>query len=308
MAGTTQDVGQREHSPTAEAVGGQAVLGGVMMRKGERWALALRLDDDTIDVSVHETPGWAGRVSTIPFARGIAALAETLVLGGSATVRSSRARRGEDLDTGVGAAEVLSIVLGVVFAIVTFGIAPTAVAHLVGATGLAFHLLEATLRITVLVGYLAALGRSAAIADVWAYHGAEHQVVNAFEAGDDLTVAAAGRQTVRHGRCGTTFLLLVALLAIAVHVVIGEPSLPVLLASRVLGLPVIAALAYEVIRVAGRPDGPRVLRPLLAPGLAVQRLTTRPPDDRHREVALAAMVAVVAAPAAVTAEPVGVAA
>lgn len=267
-------------------VGGQAVLDGVMMRRGERWTLATRADDGTITVSEHAAPAWASGVSDLPLLRGVAALAETVVLGGRATILASRRRTGA---TEARPGEIVAVVLGAVFAVAAFGLVPTWLAHHATDGGWLFHLTEATLRIGALVGYLALLGRSPTIARVWGYHGAEHKAVNAHERGLPVefgTVAAMPRQ---HRRCGTTFLLLVAVLAIAVHAVIGEPALPVLLASRVLALPLIAALAYEVIRVAGRPDAPGWLRVLTVPGLWFQSLTTREPDADQIEVAVAAL-------------------
>lgn len=272
-------------------VGGQAVLGGVMMRHGDRWALAQRLDDGRIDVTVEPTPQWAQRVEDVPLVRGLAALAETLVLGSRATIRSSRTRRGDDAGGG-SVGEAIAVLIGAAFALVVFGLLPAAVAEISGTGGATFHAIEGGLRIGLLAGYLWLLGRSREIATVWSYHGAEHKTVNAYEAEAPIEVASVRGHSIRHLRCGTTFLLLVAVVAIGVHVLIGDRSLGVLLASRIIGLPVIAALAYEIIRVAGRRDAPRWLRPVLMPGLALQSLTTREPDDDQLEVAIAALLAV----------------
>ena len=263
-----------------------------MMRHGDRWALAQRLDDGRIDVSVHATPRWAQRVQDLPLVRGLAALAETLVLGSRATIRSSRVRRGVATDGRSSVGEAVAVVVGAVFALLVFGMVPAAVADLSGTTGAAFHGIEAALRIGLLAAYLWLIGRNHDIATVWGYHGAEHKAVNAYEAEAPLELDSVRSFSIRHLRCGTTFLLLVVIVAIGVHALIGERSLAVLLASRVLGLPVIATLAYEVIRVAGRPGAPRWLRPVLVPGLAMQALTTREPDDHQLEVAIAALVAV----------------
>lgn len=273
-------------------VGGQAVLGGVMMRRGDRWALAQRLADGRIDVTVDDTPRWARRVEDVPLVRGLAALAETLVLGSRATIRSSRTRRGADSEGGGSIGEAIAVIVGAAFALLVFGLLPAAVAEFSGTTGATFHAIEGGLRIGLLAGYLWLLGRSREIATVWAYHGAEHKAVNAYEADDPIEVASVRTHSTRHLRCGTTFLLLVAIVAIGVHVLIGDRSLGVLLASRIVGLPLIAALAYEIIRVAGRRDAPRWLRPVLLPGLALQSLTTREPGDDHLEVAIAALLAV----------------
>jgi uncharacterized protein YqhQ len=291
----------------ATPVGGQAVLGGVMMRQGDRWSLAQRLDDGRIDVSVHDTPRWAQRVQDLPLVRGLAALAETLVLGSRATIRSSRTRRGVDADGHGSIGEALAVVIGAVFALAVFGLLPAGVAEWSGTSGAAFHGIEAALRIGLLAGYLWLIGRHRDIATVWGYHGAEHKAVNAFEADAPLDVDSVRSFSIRHLRCGTTFLLLVVVVALGVHAVIGERSLPILLASRVIGLPVIATLAYEVIRVAGRPGAPAWLRPVLVPGLAMQALTTREPDDSQLEVAIAALRAVtVDVPATPTAGAAGV--
>jgi uncharacterized protein YqhQ len=272
-------------------VGGQAVLDGVMMRCGDRWALAQRVGGGGIQVTVDATPRWAQRVQNVPLVRGLAALSETLVLGFRSTIRSSRTRRGERHD-GISPGEAVSVVTGVALAVGLFGLLPAVVADRSGTSGAEFHGIEATLRIGLLAGYLWIIGRNPQIARVWGYHGAEHKTVNTHEAGDPLDLPTVRSHSTRHLRCGTTFLLLVAVVAIGVHVVVGDRSLPVLLVSRVVGLPVIAAIAYEVIRVAGRPDAPAWMRPVLLPGLGLQALTTREPDDDQLEVAIAALRAV----------------
>jgi len=159
----------------------------------------------------------------------------------------------------------------------------------------AFNAVESLVRLGVLVGYMGLLSLSPQVKRTFAYHGAEHMTIHAFEHGSDLTPPAIRRFDRRHPRCGTAFLLVVILVALVVHVLIGEVSGAVLVATRVLGLPVVAALAYEVIRFAGTRRHSTIGRVLMAPGSWLQGITTRPPDDDQIEVAIAALRATLAA-------------
>jgi uncharacterized protein YqhQ len=147
-------------------------------------------------------------------------------------------------------------------------------------------------RLLLFTGYLVLIGRSPGIARTFAYHGAEHMVISAHEHGAPMTVDGVRPFSVRHARCGTDFLLLVVVVAIVVFSFVGDASWPVLIATRVLGLPVVAGLAYEVLKLAKRRPDSRLVKVLTAPGLALQAMTTRQPDDAQLEVALAALAAV----------------
>lgn len=280
-----------------DPVGGQALLGGVMMRSGRRWAAAVRRADGGIEVTDGEVPGIGGRWRDVPLVRGSLALVESLVVGLRATVWASDVRStsaaAADGRTDGGLSKVgiaVSLVLGVALAVGLFGLAPAVVAELVGPEGsLAFNVFETVVRVGFLVAYLLVLGRSAELRRVFAYHGAEHMAVNAHEAGDLLTPAVVRGHSRRHGRCGTTFLLMVAVLATAVHLVVGRPSWPLLLTSRLVLLPVVAGLAYELIRFTTRPAAGRPSSVARRAGFLLQDLTTRTPDDDQIEVAVVAL-------------------
>jgi uncharacterized protein YqhQ len=273
-------------------IGGQAVIEGVMVRAGDRWVVAARTPDGRIALHRDTVPAWAGAFRRVPILRGVVALAATLSLGMRALSWSRSVA-----DAGGKPASRRSVVaataVSVAVFVSVFALVPAAAARLLFDGGLAFGTAEAVARLTLFVGYVAAIGRLPGIRRTFEYHGAEHQAIAAQEAGDVLDVATVSRYSPRHARCGTDFLMLVAVVAIAAFALVVPASWLALAASRVLLLPVVAGVAYEVLRVADRPAG-RWLRPLLAPGLAVQRLTTRPPSDDQLEVAIEAVRAAVA--------------
>ncbi len=275
-------------------IGGQAIVEGVMMRRGQCWGAAVRRPDDTIVTTFHELPPVVDRWRRIPLVRGIVSLGESVGLGAKATTWGARTRVPEDeggmTRTGVG----ISLVVAVALAVGVFGLAPALVARAVGPrSSLAFNLVEGALRLALLFGYLLLLSRSPSIRRVFAYHGAEHMTIHAFEHGVDLEPASIRRFDRRHPRCGTSFLLVVVMVAVVTNLFLGRPGWPVLVASRLLLLPVIASLAYELIRFAGRHQTTWVGRVLMAPGYLLQAITTRPPDDDQILVAVAALRATI---------------
>jgi len=285
--------------------GGQAVLEGVMMRGVRHMATAVRLPDGRI--AVWEEPldpaRWAARVRRIPFVRGVFALWETLVLGVRALVFSAQVamrydpelqdERGEG--TASGSLRGLlwgTVALSLALSVGLFFLLPLGLASVVAgwvSTGWAIHLVEGTLRLGILLGYLALIGRTADIARVFGYHGAEHKTIHAWEQGSSLSVEAARPYSVLHPRCGTGFLLIVVALSVVVFAFLGWPSLLWRIVSRIALIPVIAALAYEVIRLGARWYRLWPVRVLLWPSLALQRLTTREPDDAMLETAVVAL-------------------
>jgi uncharacterized protein YqhQ len=281
-------------------VGGQAVIEGVMMRGPHTWAVAARRPDGEIVTTDDTVPSWARRPKDIPVVRGMVALVETMSLGLRALRWSAGVEKGEDDEEAPPARSLaLATVVTLVVFIAVFAVVPAAVARsldfLVGDSTLAFIVTEGLVRLGLFLGYILAIGRSPAIRRTFEYHGAEHMVIAAFEHAEDLTVTAARRYSTRHARCGTDFLLLVVVVAILVFSFVGEASWPVLVLTRILGLPIVAGLAYEVLRLAKRRPDSRVVKVLTAPGLALQALTTRPPDDAEIEVAIASLEAVIAA-------------
>jgi len=272
--------------------GGQAVIEGVMMRGAQAVAIAMRGPDQQIVVHTENLSGiYRSRIAKIPFLRGLVVLWDALGLGMRALTISANTQTGEDEKI---EGPVLYITLGIslAFGIGLFFLAPAAAAQLVehylGLNAWWGNLVEGLVRLALLVGYIAAVGKVPDIRRVFAYHGAEHKTINAFEAGADLTPESVIRFSLEHPRCGTAFLLTLVLISILLFSLLGP--LPILwrLVSRILLLPVIAMLAYEYIRwTANHLDSP-VVRVLIKPGLALQHLTTREPDLAMLEVAIAA--------------------
>lgn len=280
--------------------GGQAVLEGVMIRGPQAVALAVRTRRGVVVLQRPLLP-WARRLPVLgwPFLRGVVALWEALVLGLDALVQSANLT-GADDERPIGRGEMaLTVALSVVLALGLFLVLPTLAVRLVEArldSALARNLAEAGVRLAVLVAYIALIARMPDIQRVLMYHGAEHKVIHALEAGDELTVERVRRYPVLHPRCGTSFLLQVAVVSAVLFTFFGWPSFWERLLIRLALLPVVAGVAYELLRASGRSQSP-LLRVLAAPGLWLQRLTTREPDDDQIEVAIRALEAARAAEA-----------
>lgn len=277
------------------ALGGQAVIEGVMMRGRQGWAVAIRRRDGEIEVTAEDFLPWTERrrLLGLPVVRGMVALAESLRLGARAMSISTDAHLapGEDEQLSgwtwaVTLAGALAIAIGVFFVL------PVAITSLfreqLGSAWL-FWLVEGLLRVAIFVGYIVALTRLRDLHRVFQYHGAEHKTISCYEAGEPLRPENAARFSRLHPRCGTSFLLVVMVLAIFVLAPIGLPAWYWLLASRVIGIPLIAGLAYEAIKLAGRYRRHAWVRALMWPGLMLQNLTTAEPDREHLEVAIAAL-------------------
>lgn len=276
-------------------MGGQAVIEGVMMRGATTWAVAVRTPDGGIDVAVHDVPGWAERYNKIPLLRGVMNLAESMSLGMRALSWSGNLQMPEEerlSSKAMGATMAVSMVLFMGIFILLPALGARGLGSLFGITGLAFHALEGALLLSLFLGYLAAIGRMKEIKKVFQYHGAEHKSIAAYENDVPLTPESAQTFTTAHVRCGTNFLLTVLTMAIVVYSIIGRPALPYLILSRVILIPVIAGLAYEVIRFAARHMDKRWVRTAMIPGLALQKLTTREPSLDQIEVAITALRAV----------------
>jgi uncharacterized protein YqhQ len=291
---------------TVAAYGGQAVLNGVMMRGASTWAVAVRAPDGRIVTTSGSVPGAAARFARVPVVRGVVGLVESLRLGAKAVQWSAVQSEvggpgadpadpagpdGADADAQSGLVDRLFTVVGVAAVLALFVVVPGVAAGLLPGShsGVGFSLIEGVIRIALLIGYISALGLVPDLRRVYEYHGAEHKAVTALEAGAPLTPESVNRFSTRHPRCGTTFLLVVMVVGVIVLPLAGRPALPLLIASRLVLIPVIAGLSYEVIKwAAARIDRP-VVRRIMAPGLALQRLTTRPPTAEQVEVALAAL-------------------
>jgi uncharacterized protein YqhQ len=298
-------------------IGGQAVLEGVMMRGKFNWAVAVRKPDGTIHVEDHDLPHSAAREHkwlTWPIVRGVWGFYETIRLALQAFAVSAEQAgmvEGEDgqppetLSTGEVA---FTMVLGLVLAVGLFIVLPAVVTNLLGTvvsrSSFLWNLIDGLLRLAVFFAYLFAVSRVKDIQRVFAYHGAEHEIIHAYEHGDPLDPEHARRYGTLHVRCGTSFLLMVMIVAILVFSLVPAHTLLTRVLSRIILLPLVAGLAYEItVKWAGsRTDNP-VVKVLLWPGMQLQRMTTRPPDDSMIEVAAAAVTPVIARERAEAGEP-----
>jgi uncharacterized protein YqhQ len=297
-------------------VGGQAVLEGVMMRGVSTWAVAVRkpLPEQIaagrqlevgeaargeIDVQSFPLVSWVRRHPVLrwPVVRGVVALAESLNIGFKALNISANAQLSEEEDEISGLTWAFAVVAGLALAIGLFFVVPVALTSLfkdqLGSAFL-FWLVEGALRTVIFLGYLSLLSRMRDLRRLFEYHGAEHKVISCFEAGEPLEPERAQRFSRLHPRCGTSFLLIVMIVAIFVFAPIGLPAWYVLIGTRVLGVPLIAGLSFEVIKWAGRNRGKGWVQTIMWPGMQLQRLTTREPELEQLAVACAALEAVLA--------------
>ncbi len=282
-------------------IGGQAVLEGVMMRGVSTWSVAVRKPEGEIEVTSEPLVSWAKRhrVLRLPVIRGVVALAESLKIGFRALAISANAQLAEEEDAEPigGLTWGITIALSLVLAIGLFFVVPVGATSLIKdqlGSALLFWLVEGVLRTAIFIGYILLISRMPDLRRVFEYHGAEHKTISAFEAGDRLVPERAARYSRLHPRCGTSFLLIVMVLAIFVFAPIGLPEWYWLLLSRILGIPLIAGLSYEVIKWAGRNRHKAWVRAVMWPGLMLQNLTTREPDHDQLEVAIRALEAVLA--------------
>jgi uncharacterized protein YqhQ len=279
-------------------MGGQAVMEGVMMRGERSWAVAVRMPDGVIDVDVKDAPRWAERYSKIPLLRGVMTLAESLGLGFKALSWSANKQIPEEDQI---SSKAMGWSIGIALALFTgiFILAPAFAANglgdVLGLDGFWFHVVEGALRLSIFLGYLALVGRIPDIKRVFQYHGAEHKAIAAYENDVELTPESAQRFSTEHVRCGTNFLLTVMVVTIVVYSFVGRPGWLLLLASRVVLIPLIAGISYEVIRFAAKHMQWAWVRVLMRPGLALQRLTTREPTLDQVEVAIVSLRAVLTA-------------
>ena len=281
-------------------IGGQAVLEGVMMRGVSVWAVAVRKPDGEIDVTSEPLVSWAKRhrIWRLPVIRGVVALAESLKIGFRALAISANAQLDEEEEEEIGGwMWGVTIALSLLLAVGLFFVIPVGATSLIKdqlGSALLFWLVEGLLRTAIFIGYIVAISRLPDLRRVFEYHGAEHKTISCYEAEDRLVPARAKLYSRLHPRCGTSFLLIVMVLAIFVFAPIGLPAWYWLLASRILGIPLIAGLSYEVIKWAGRNRNKRWVRALMWPGLMLQNLTTREPDEDQLQVAIDALQAVLA--------------
>ncbi len=273
--------------------GGQAVLEGVMIRGQTCASVAVRRPDGGISLSsMPVSPILNGRLRRVPLVRGILVMAETLILGMRALSYSANvAVEAEGKEMGRGAIAG-TVAMSVAFGVGLFFLAPLfasrALEGLLGSSLLA-NVVEGVIRLAIFLAYILAIGRMNEIKRVFMYHGAEHMTVHAQERRDPLEVEAIRRYSTAHPRCGTAFLLMVMVVAIIVFIFAGREPFWWLLASRIVFIPVITAISYELIRFSGFHSSNPLVKIVTGPSLLLQTLTTRQPDDDQIEVAVAAL-------------------
>jgi uncharacterized protein YqhQ len=281
-------------------IGGQAVLEGVMMRSPSSWAVAVRKPDGKIAQVVNEiaSPMAKRWIWRLPVVRGIIALGESLAIGFRALAISANyaaqeegAEEEEDVKTELSRGQLIfAFAIAIGFAVALFKITPALITNWLPVDDTSgFVVVEGAIRVALFVAYLALISLLPDLRRVFQYHAAEHKAINCYEAGDELTPENVQRHSLIHVRCGTAFLLWVMVIAIFVFAFFGHPAWYWLIGTRILLLPVIAGLAYELIRFAGKHANNKVVRWFLAPGLWLQRLTTRQPSLDQLEVSIRAL-------------------
>jgi uncharacterized protein YqhQ len=273
--------------------GGQAVIEGVMIRGRNAVVTATRRPGGDIAVRAIPAPSIEkSRVRRIPFIRGVVVLIEAMVLGINSLMYSANIAMEEEQEEIPDKAIWGMMAIGAVLVVAIFFIAPLFLTKLVNSllpNSLAFMVVEGVIRLAIFIGYLKIIGMMPDIKRVFTYHGAEHKTVNAYEAGVPMEVDSIKVYSRAHVRCGTSFLFLVLVVAIVVFSFVGRHALWQMILYRIILIPVIMGIGYEVIYFGARHTGNRLMKIILAPGLWLQSLTTGEPDDRQMEVAIAAM-------------------
>jgi uncharacterized protein YqhQ len=279
-------------SPGA-SVGGQAVIEGVMMRAPDAWAVAVRRPDRSIEAKRNELPALSSRnpLAKVPFLRGVFVLIEAMNLGFQALSWSAE-KSGEEEEEISRKEIVFTMVIAVVGALAIFVLAPAFAANwlkdLVGGNGILFVILDGILRIALIVGYIWLIGRTKEIQRVFQYHGAEHKTIHAYENGDPLDMPSIQKYSPRHPRCGTSFIIIVAMVSFVVFLTLAPLPFGWQIAARILLIPVIAGISYEVLKAAA---GQKWLSWASKPGIWIQSITTKEPFDDQVEVAVASLLA-----------------
>ncbi|MBR6221849.1 MAG: DUF1385 domain-containing protein [Lachnospiraceae bacterium] len=290
-------------------IGGQAVIEGVMMKNYDKYAVAVRKPDDTIDVKVNDyvPVGEKVKLFKLPFIRGIFNFIESLVVGFKTLTYSASFYEEEEEETVVDKAvskifkdkaedfvTFVTVILSIAIAIGLFMLLPAFLVQLlekVITSRMLRSVIEGIIRLLIFIIYVALISMLEDIKRTFMYHGAEHKTINCLEAGDDLTPENVLKHSRYHKRCGTSFLFVVMMVSIVVFMFINTDSTLMRMVYRVLLVPVVASISYEFIMLAGRNDS-EVVNILSKPGLWVQRLTTKEPDLKMAEVAIASVEAV----------------
>lgn len=299
----------RDACPTS--IGGQAIMEGIMMRGPKKTAIAVRLPDGSIHMKTQPTPK-PSKWSKIPLIRGVVNFVASLVLGTKVLMYSAdvleehypeeyekdkfdiwiEQKVGKEMAWKI--LMYLSVVIAIVLSVGLFMLLPTVAVGIIGKVTeniIVLNLAEGAVRIAIFIAYIALISKMEDIKTVFKYHGAEHKTIHCFENGLELTPANAQQFYTLHPRCGTSFMMFVMVIAVLTHALMGWPNVWVRIISRILVLPIIAGVSYELLKWAGRSDN-WIVRTLSMPGIYLQKLTTVEPEDQHLEVAIAAMKAV----------------
>jgi uncharacterized protein YqhQ len=275
--------------------GGQAVIEGVMIRGKEGVAISMRQPNGELNIVRQPLASiYKGRLRETPLIRGIIALVETLVLGTQSLLHSAQVAAAEEVGEKIPTALLWgTVAVSLALGVVLFFMVPLfATRYLIDPyieSALLSNIFEGLIRIGIFIAYIKLIGLIPDIKRVFAYHGAEHKVVNAYEAGVPLEVESVKNYSTAHARCGTAFLFIVLIVAIFVFALVGQPTLWIRILSRIVLIPVIAVISYEIMKFgAGHTKNP-IVRILLAPGLMLQAITTREPDDSQIEAAISAL-------------------
>lgn len=275
--------------------GGQAVIEGVMIRGKEGVAISVRQPNGQLNVVKQPLAGiYKGRLRRMPFIRGIIALVETLVLGTQSLLHSAQVAAAEEGEGKIPTALLWgTVAVSLALGVALFFMVPLfATRYLIDPyieSALLSNVFEGLIRIGIFIVYLEVISLMPDIKRVFAYHGAEHKVVNAYEAGVPLEVESVKKYSTAHARCGTAFLFIVLIVAIFVFALVPQPTLWIRIVSRIALIPVIAVISYEIMKFGASHIKNRVVRILLAPGLLLQAITTREPDDSQIEAAISAL-------------------
>jgi len=284
-----------------ESVGGQAVIEGVMMRAPRSIAIAVRKPNREIVVRREKLTPLKERFPPfkLPILRGVAVLVESLVWGMKALTYSANeaveAPEGEKSQEMGGFTIALTFLFSLVLGIGLFVIVPERLANLISEHGFIFNIADGGIRLAVFLAYVLVISRSKYIRGVFEYHGAEHKSIHTYEAGEELTEENAEKYSPLHPRCGTAFLMTVMVVGILVFSIFGKPdSILVRIGTRIVLIPFIAGVSYEIIKLSSKKQNSRFVRIFIAPGLWLQRLTTREPSRDQLEVAIRSLEAVLA--------------
>jgi uncharacterized protein YqhQ len=285
----------KEKNEPSLAFGGQAVMEGVMMRSKNHMVVCVRQPNNKIVTKTEELHSLSEkcRFLKLPFLRGILALFETLYVGIKGIYFSANAAfgDGDEEEESLSSLEIIVVIsVAVCLSILLFSVTPfflTSLLNLGG--GLLFNIAEGVVRLSFLLAYLAAVSLVGDFKRIFQYHGAEHTAINAYESGVELNVENARKYSRFHSRCGTSFLLIVTLISILFFSLMPSADYLVRLSYRVVLIPVISAVSYELLKLSDKYRDSTVMRALVAPGLALQHFTTRQPDDDMIEVAIKAV-------------------